>query len=135
MAMTLQAIFDKVATHLLTQNAKSKLSNNPTASCAYEGFDGTKCSIGCLFIPDICIPALERKSVHHTAVHAALFASGVVGESYTAGGIDEKRRNLLRRLQTTHDERFICEWKRALGYVAKQFQLNDDVLRDFPDGD
>lgn len=46
--MTNQEIFDKVATHLLSQGKRSALGG---VGCAYRGDGGLQCAIGCL-IPD-----------------------------------------------------------------------------------
>ena len=42
--MNTQQIFDKVATHLLTQNARSAAEG----SCLYRSPSGLKCAVGCL---------------------------------------------------------------------------------------
>jgi len=42
---TLQETFDKVARHLLTQQAKAE---QPDGNCAYRGEHGRKCAVGCL---------------------------------------------------------------------------------------
>ena len=48
--MNHQEVFDKVATHLLTQNARSRGSGN---SCQYLSHDGKMCAVGCLFPKEI----------------------------------------------------------------------------------
>ncbi len=49
--MTKQEIFDKVATHLLTQNEKAL---NSVGGCVYRTDKGLKCAVGCL-IPVECM--------------------------------------------------------------------------------
>jgi len=49
--MNKQEFFDKVARHLLTQNAKSIEAFERNAKCLYRGPNGMKCVAGCL-IPD-----------------------------------------------------------------------------------
>ena len=41
----LQELFDKIATHLLTQGARSE---NSLGKCLYRGEFGRKCAVGCL---------------------------------------------------------------------------------------
>lgn len=56
-----QEIFNKVATHLLTQGKRSVASDG---SCMYRGPEGTKCAIGCLIEDDEYHPLLEGKGAY-----------------------------------------------------------------------
>jgi len=56
-----QAIFDKVAKHLLKTRAKAKSADG---SCAYRGVDGAMCAIGCLIPDSTYDPAIEGLSPH-----------------------------------------------------------------------
>jgi hypothetical protein len=57
--MTPQEIFDKVASHLLTQNKRSIKDG----TCVYRGPDNTSCAVGCLIPDDIYVPEMEHKNV------------------------------------------------------------------------
>ena len=45
-AKSLQEVFDRVASHLLTQSARSLLPDG--SGCAYRGANGRMCAVGCL---------------------------------------------------------------------------------------
>ena len=71
--MTQQQIFDKVATHLLTQGAKSMMGD----TCRYRGSNGAKCAVGCLIKDDHYDPILELRSSRSELVKEALIKSKV----------------------------------------------------------
>ena len=59
-----QYIFDRVATHLMTQSRKSV---DPTSDklCKYRGPDGCMCAIGCLMTDEEYKPAFEGCAATH----------------------------------------------------------------------
>lgn len=61
-AWTRQEIFDKVASHLLRQNAKSVVTAG-AIGCSYRGIEGRKCAIGILIDDDEYEPEMEGRSV------------------------------------------------------------------------
>lgn len=134
--MTKQEIFNKVASHLLKQNAKSEIfkeSLNKTVYayggeneylnktvCAYRGENGCKCGIGILIPDEKYNPSLECHTVNNTNVLEAL-----------EDGIDiyeEEMPTFLCRLQEIHDYNDTKNWKSSLKYFACQEGLNYDIL-------
>jgi hypothetical protein len=120
--MNKQEIFNKVASHLLKQNAKSEIfkeSLNKTV-CAYRGENGLKCGIGILIPDEKYNPSLECNTVNNTNVLEAL-----------EDGIDiyeEEMPTFLCRLQDIHDYNDTKNWKSSLKYFACQEGLNYDIL-------
>ena len=116
--MNLQEIFDKVATHLLTQNKKAQSPVVPgeqiKPKCLYRAPDGSKCAVGCLIPDDLYDPAIEGSSV----------ADDIVWEAAT-GELDYDRAeefalgDLLTQLQITHDEDEVEYWPNALRCIAE----------------
>lgn len=114
---TAQELFDQVATHLLTQNAKSIAysSANDGVSCRYRGPNGLRCAIG-IFIPDDQYePWMEGEVVTTDLV-------------WKATGLPSHLDTLARALQQVHDENPVEAWVGALRYVAFDFQLSTAAL-------
>ena len=109
---TAQGVFDQVARHLLTQNAKSTYATY-TNSCKYRGHNGYKCAAGCLIADD------EYKEEFE-------------GLSWLSVG-PVFRRPLISRLQVTHDCIDLEEWKDQLLEIAEEFDLSAEVLKEFSD--
>lgn len=112
--MTDQELFDKVATHLLTQNAKSQESDG---TCAYRGENGTKCSIGCLIPDDKYDEDFEGKRV------------GSCAELREAAGISQNQVSLAGALVVVHDLYLVEDWPAELTSVADIHYLNSEVVR------
>jgi hypothetical protein len=112
--MTEQEIFTTVATHLLTQRAKSLRDNG----CAYRGENGTKCAIGCLIPDDIYTLKIEGASIHgllqgtHKKILPANFRSLFVNHE-----------NFLTQLQRLHDTEFVECWEKELKIIAQNRNL------------
>lgn len=118
---TEQQVFDQVATHLLTQNAKA---SDDFGGCQYrlELNDGTvlKCAVGCLIADNE-------------------YGSKIEDELYGSNGFNEffgfkyeaPHFYLLRSLQNLHDNSFVSLWKEELEQIALDFNLNADVLKEF----
>ena len=122
--MNLQEIFDEVATHLLTQNAKS-VRHLPglLIECAYRGLNGMKCAIGCLIPDEQYHPGLENKTPITKEVHAALgFA---YSPTYSVLG------NRLLTLQKIHDKHEPSEWLAELEAFAQTHGLSSAALDPF----
>lgn len=63
--MNTQEIFNTVATHLLTQNARS-MGTAPQMEgrgCLYRGENGRMCAVGCLIKDEFYDPILENEPV------------------------------------------------------------------------
>lgn len=120
--MNHQEIYDRVKTHLLTQNRKSKDSRMQI--CAYRGDNGVSCALGCLIPDDVYSPAMEGRGIpivtetlrvndDYAVLHDALMASGLGPETW----------DLLRELQMIHDSDHTSEWEWRLKDVARGFGL------------
>lgn len=124
--MNRQTIFNTVAKHLLTQNAKSLARSNGTwGFCQYRSTDGMKCAIGVL-IPDAeYSPLLENHTVLDpkviNAIRGALDLEA--GQRLTEGDQD-----FLYRVQRLHDSVDTAEWKDALRDLAALYKLSTTVL-------
>jgi len=99
----LQKIFNKVATHLLKQNAKSISIMFVGEQCMYRGRNGLKCAAGCLVPDDEYDPEQENMGWRMTKWCA----------KYT-----EEENDLILILQIIHDNLSVEEWKEALTKLA-----------------
>jgi len=110
--MNRQEVFNTVAKHLLTQNAKAQ---GTSGTCSYRGENDTKCAVGVLIKDEVYSPSIEGGNVHASRVQAALKASGIdLGPGDTI---------FLGALQGIHDGRNPLEWQRALNDFAYDFDL------------
>ena len=100
-----QEFFDKVKTHLLTQNAKSI---SPTGYCKYR-FGGLSCAIGC------CIP----DEVYDSAME--MLSSDILIELFPNLNVYFGSPELSRRLQRLHDNVEVAEWESALNLLEEEF--------------
>ena len=112
--MTYQEIFDKVATHLLTQNARSWAPSFPYRACAYRGIGGLKCAIGCL-IPD------ERYSVE---LEGKAASSPLVMSAVGVPAADTDLGSFLRYLQGIHDGADVRDWTDLSTAVLNRLRPN-----------
>lgn len=113
--MNAQEIFNKVATHLMTQGERSI---GITGLCAYRGIKGLTCAVGCLISDEAYIWTLENRRACSRQVREALELSG----------IDEKKhRDLLADLQQVHDQNTPEQWSRCLARIAKERGLSPDA--------
>ena len=115
--MTNQEIFDIVAKHLLTQNARSQDIKNIV--CAYRGSNDMKCAVGVLIKDEHYSYLLEGYNVRDIDVKEALEKSGITVDS---------RIHFLAALQEVHDLFPVGFWRERLGEVAERYNLNLDVL-------
>lgn len=123
-----QETFDKVATHLLTQNERAmrddrvidpeSLYYDPDNNCAYFNEDGLKCAVGCLIPEDKYSPDIEGKGVHGV--------NTVCNMGWVYDDI-----SFLCDLQTIHDETPVDMWPDALKTFARDRDLNYNVLAKF----
>lgn len=105
MITSAQELYNKVKTHLLTQNEKSV---DCEGHCAYRNERGLKCAAGIL-IEDYN-PSYEGCQV--TQLSASTF------------GISEDLKQMLRELQKIHDDIDVWEWANALKALAEEHGLN-----------
>lgn len=106
----LQDIFDQVVTHLLTQNEKCADGRQ----CYYR-YDNLKCAAGCLIADDEYQKNFERRRWGNI-------------EEICNLNLSEEKTALIEALQNVHDGSEAIDWFGDLMDVAKEFQLNYDIL-------
>ncbi len=108
--MNNREIFDKVKTHLLTQNTRSVL---PSGACAYRGTNGTMCAVGCLLKDEHYSEELESRPVRSQSVLVALNNSGIV--------LDDLGLSMLYELQRVHDGYGMDMWPTHLDRIERNY--------------
>lgn len=111
-AQVSQDLFTKVATHLLTQNARSL---DETLIPAYRGLEGRTCAIGCLISDADYTLAMEAQCV----------TAGVV---WSALRFPEALKGLLSYLQSIHDMTPVADWPETLAAAALIYNLTPVVV-------
>ncbi len=116
--LTEQKIFDKVATHLLTQKKKSLMPEELSGfcKCAYRGKDGLSCAVGCLITDQEAAKIGEDKPVGSVTLVATRL---------------EGFEDFLGQLQLIHDNCKPSKWINKLSLLATARNLNKDVLKRF----
>lgn len=119
-----QEIFDRVATHLLRQNAVASRGG----CCVYRDDQGRKCAVGALIPDEIYSPRMEGHNISN------LWAS-VPGDCRERAAFAEKHWQLLRALQSVHDKVMgnapgTCRplFEEYLRRVAEHYELSTAVL-------
>lgn len=108
--ITLQQIFDRVVTHLLTQKKPARDGSR----CLYLTADGLKCAVGCLIDEKhYSFRILEGERVSSPQVQAAVAKSLGVAE------LDHEMISLLSDLQVIHDTNYASAWRNELQFLAK----------------
>ena len=103
---TAQQVYNHVATHLLTQNAKSIEGY----VCMYHTSQGLKCAAGCLIGNDEYSINMENTSWPDL------------------DGIPVAHTQLIQNLQNVHDCSSVANWPDQLRKVAGWHNLNADVI-------
>lgn len=122
--VTCQTIFDRVARHLLTQNAKAEA---PNRSCRYRGQNGTSCAAGCLINDANYNEAFEGLTVGRLCV------SDAIAKSLGLEELPRRMIDLLTSLQCIHDAAKVNEWPANLRTLAETEGLSFAVLDEFPE--
>lgn len=132
--MTRQQIFNKVATHLLTQN---KRAVGPDGGCQYRTHDGLRCAVGALIPDGMYDIGMEGGVVelHHlrdeSVVDSMCESTRDLWEALRLGGIDgddDEVTSLLGDLQRVHDDYDPKAWRERLMVVCGKRKLYSDVL-------
>jgi hypothetical protein len=121
---TLQEIYDRTKTHLLTQNQKSIVSirvgdGNVILRCMYRGPEGRSCAVGCHLKDEYYHPAMETRCANSSIVSMALARSWDCKPESIFG----LRLELLDKLQAVHDKKNISDWPHFLSQTAVEFNL------------
>ena len=109
-----QAIFDKVASHLLK---KMERSTNFNGSCRYRGSNDLKCDIGCLIPDNKYNSRMEGLGINWLIQDYPFIAN------YTGANM-----GFLIALQTIHDSRRPKEWNELLRDTAVTYGLTTEAL-------
>ena len=105
---TEQELFDKIATHLLTQNEQALSEGD----CSYRGAHGLMCAVGCVIPDEVYDPTMEG-----TGVSRMLEAFGNKLPELTP------HEDLLSALQGVHDCYDPTQWCHRLRDTAVAFGL------------
>jgi hypothetical protein len=120
--MNQQEIFDKVASHLITQGVqavRNRWVGYP--SCAYRGDNGTMCAAGCLIPDEEYNPEFE-----------GLPWMDVRPDIPSLASLTDKDHDLISSLQYVHDND--SSWysidilKEKLRNEARTYKLSSDIL-------
>lgn len=118
--MKIQEAFDKIATHLLTQQEKALDGGN---NCAYLTEEGLKCAIGCLIPEDKYDITMEGFGVREMRE-----LDYWMDELHLDDVIEENMMNFYTEMQDTHDAWPVDEWPWRLKMVASDYGLDCDVV-------
>lgn len=113
-----QEIFDFVANHLLTQNAKAVEDNG---TCRYR-YSYLKCAVGALISDEDYRSSFEMQGLRHLAgkIEKTIFSD-----------IEESRLAFLIHLQEIHDDYAIEEWPEKLSILGSDYNLSNKILEKF----
>lgn len=112
-----QEIFDFVANHLLTQNAKAV---DDSDTCRYR-YGHLKCAVGALISDEDYNCSFEMNSLKLlTDKKETIFSD-----------IEESRLTFLMYLQEIHDEYIIERWPEQLSILGSDFNLSNKILEKF----
>ena len=118
-----QEMFNKVATHLLTQNCQSQrpstLGKHQDIVCAYRGEEGRKCAIGVLIPDEVYDPAMEALSVL------------MLTERFPSLGFMKGHIHFLDRLQRIHDQYEVGQWPDLLTEAGQERGLDVKCVTEF----
>ena len=112
-----QEIFDFVANHLLTQNAKAVEDNG---TCLYR-YGHLKCAVGALISDEDYNYIFEMQSLRLLADKKETIFSD----------IEESKLAFLMHLQEIHDDYAIEEWSEKLSILGSDFNLSNKILEKF----
>jgi len=110
MSYTIQEIFSKVESHLLTQNQRSENE----LGCRYRSNE-LMCAVGCLLNDDVYSTDIEGMCAHSLPVSVL---KTIIKDDEMETGI-----NLLGELQDLHDIYTVERWRTKLDELAYEFKL------------
>lgn len=116
----LQAIFDKVATHLLTQKRRSADNGH----CKYR-HGSLMCAVGCLITDENYSVKLESLTIDQIPVQNAVLKSIGIQDLSEYKYMRTEIKDLLRSLQSMHDNIIYGpeRWPETLQKIAKDYKL------------
>jgi hypothetical protein len=104
-------LFNKVAKHLLKQNAKS--ISGPDGDCLYHGPNKLRCAVGCLIPFSFDTSDIEGMDVASLSAHCDMEQFGVTDDNI----------DLLNPLQNIHDNYKPSLWRNKLKKLAKEQEI------------
>lgn len=110
--MDRQFVFDKITTHLLTQNERSVDGSR----CRYRDDKGRKCAIGVLILDQFYSIWLEGPGIFNSAIAESVEKS--LGQALS---FDDK--SFLSKLQEIHDIYDPFHWKEKFSEFAEFYKL------------
>lgn len=133
--MNKQEVFEKVAKHLLKQNAKARAivhDTDPDAiyndipGCAYRGDNGTKCAVGCLIPDELYKPDFENISVRWLGHNTNNDNEKSLRETLEL--LDLADFAFLGDLQDIHDGKPVDQWRDSLVAFCVKHDLDGEFL-------
>lgn len=132
--MEIKELFEKVKTHLLTQNSRS-LNDPEFSGCAYRGAEGKSCAVGCLIPDDLYDVKIEGISASDERIIRILHKVGILDEpKYKVTdffGSDSQKITMLRQLQLMHDSLPIELWPKRLDEIEGYYITKTILPHDF----
>jgi hypothetical protein len=120
--MNTQELFDKVAKHLLTQNAKALDSRG---GCVYRAADGKMCAVGCLIDDKHYASDLEGKGISIDEIDTDVCTAVIQS---IGSPLDPHQLHMLQDLQSVHDDISPEEWPEELHNFAEEYDLSTAIL-------
>lgn len=114
--MSLQATFDKIVMHLLTQGEPAKSDS----MCYYRAYNGLSCAVGCLIPDSLYNKCFEGEGVGRIIDYALRRNQE---ETFAAVGISLDNLEMLESLQRIHDIVEPHDWYDSLCVVANKYNL------------
>lgn len=114
-----QQVYNKIATHLVTQGVQANAGGAIGDSCLYRSPAGLKCAIGCLISDENYHPNMENRDVEAIA-------------AWYPDAIPDVDIDFLNEMQSVHDSN--CNWyykgqmKLSLANVAGMYGLDASIL-------
>lgn len=115
-------VFEIVKNHLLTQKEPSQIhiKGDIAYTCAYRGYDGAKCAIGCLIDDKDYYADLETYSIKTIFERlGSKKVSALLNYDVNVGSI-----HFLTALQKLHDEESPDNWEKCLNQFYKDWKLD-----------
>lgn len=118
--VTIQEVFDRVVSHLLTQK---KPSYSAGGGCAYRGADGLMCAVGCLIPDNLYNPLMDTSD--STDIESVIKRFGMIDlfDFKVTDCSDDEFISLLDDLQSIHDAHPSSKWENELKLLATNHNL------------
>lgn len=126
--MTKQALFNKVAQHLLTQQKKAATRSG---TCMYRTQTGLSCAIGCLIPDNKYDKSFEGVGIDDTFWDCEEDLEFVrdMRKIMRAAGLVKAQTKLASELQNVHDFYSVKQWPQELERVAEEFGLKSTIVQ------